>query len=129
MPAHRRLSFAFAPPCIPHAVAVIVTSLAFHTEDPNGGWGALNIFLFPDLPPSAGSEAALLARKWDAILGGGILTSFADTSLLAREQKASPIAGGYKATSQPEASAVFCAVFLVDAAKHPATFKMFLLVE
>ena len=43
---------------------------------------AINVILFPDLSPLAGSEAALLAMRWDAIIGGGALTSFAYTSLL-----------------------------------------------
>ena len=51
----------------------------FHTKDPDGVLGALKIFLFPNLSPLAGSEAALLTRKWDAILEGGTLTSFAGT--------------------------------------------------
>ena len=48
----------------------MITAPAFHTEDPDGVWGALNIFLFSDLSPLAGSEAALLTRKWNTILGG-----------------------------------------------------------
>ena len=72
-------------PHIPHVVAVMVTGLAFHTKDPDRVEDTLNIFLCPDLSPLAGSEAALLTRKWGAILGGGTLTSFTDTSLLMRE--------------------------------------------
>ena len=75
-------SLPFHPSCISHAVTVMVMALTFHTEDLDGVRDDLNIFLFPDLPPSAGLEAALLTWKWGAILGGGNLTSFADTSLL-----------------------------------------------
>ena len=64
-------SLRFRPLCTPHTVAVMLAVLAFHTEYPDGVGDALNIILFPDLPPLAGSEAALLTRKWDAILGGG----------------------------------------------------------
>ena len=53
----------FRPLRIPHVVAVMVTKLAFHTEDPYGVGDTLNIFLFPDLSPLAGLEAALLTRK------------------------------------------------------------------
>ena len=53
---------------IPHAVAVMLMALTFHTKDPYGVGDALNIFFFPNLSPSAGLEAALLTRKWDAIL-------------------------------------------------------------
>ena len=52
----------------------------------------INVFLFPDLSPSASSEAALLARRWDAILGGGNLTSFAHTILLLSKQRVEPMA-------------------------------------
>ena len=57
-------------------------ALAFHSEDPNIVGDAVNVFLFLDLSPLACSEAALLARRWDAVFGGGTLTSFADTRLL-----------------------------------------------
>ena len=63
----------------------MVMALVFHTKDPGRVGDTLDIFLFPDLSPSAGSDAALLTRKWDVILGGGTLTSFADTSLLMGE--------------------------------------------
>ena len=86
------------------------------------GWGdALNIFLFPDFSPSAGSELVLLTRKWDAILGGGTLTSFADTIMLMEKQKVVPIAGWDKALPQLKAWAVICTVFLRYDGAHPAT--------
>ena len=45
------------------------------------------------------------------------------------KQKVSPIAGSDESASQLEAWAGFCTMFLVDKAKHPATYKMFLLIE
>ena len=72
----------FRSPCISHAVVVLVLGLAFYSEDLDGVGDAINVFLFPDLSPSSGSEAAILAWGWDGILGGVTLTSFADTSLL-----------------------------------------------
>ena len=68
---HTADGLRFRPPCNPHAVAVMVMDLDFHTEDPDGVRDTLNIFLFPYLYHSAGSEAALLTRKWDTILGEG----------------------------------------------------------
>ena len=114
-------SLCFRPQRISHAVAVMVIALAFHTEDPDGVGDALNSFLFPDLPPSAGSETALLTRKWDSILGGGTLTSFAYTILLIEKQKVSPITGWDEASSQIEEWDVFCTVLLGDDGLHPAT--------
>ena len=84
-------SLRFRPPHIPHAVTVMVMALAFHTEDLDGVGYTLNIFLFTNLYPLAGLEAALLVRKWEAILGGGILTFFADTILLVGNQKVASI--------------------------------------
>ena len=62
-------SLLFCLPLIPYAVTVMVMALTFHTEDPDRVVDALNIFLFPNLSPLAGLEAALLTRKWDVILG------------------------------------------------------------
>ena len=64
-------SLCFCPPRIPHTVAVMVMALLFHTKYPDRVGGALNIFLFPNLSPLAGSEVAVLTRKWGAILGAG----------------------------------------------------------
>ena len=104
-------------------------SLNFQIDDPYGVGYALNILLFPDLSPSARSEAALLTRKWDVILGGNTLTSFADMSLLMGKQKIDPITGWDEASSQLEAWTVFCMLFLGDDGVHPVTYKMFLLLE
>ena len=104
---------------IPHAVMVMVMALAFHTKDPYGVGNAFNIFLFPDLSPLEGSEATLLTRKCGAILGGGTLTSFEDTSLLMGKRKVAPIAGWDKASSQLEAWAVLCKVFFGDYSAPP----------
>ena len=90
---------------------------------------APNIFLLPNLFPSAGLEVALLTRKWDAILGGGTLTSFANTSLLMGKKKVAPITVWDEASSQLEAWTVFCTVLLVDDGVQPITYKMFLLLE
>ena len=90
----------FRPPRIPHAVAFMVMALAFHTKEPYWVGDALIVFLFPELTPSEGSEAALLMQNFDAILGGITLTSFADTILLMGNQKVAPIAGWDKALSQ-----------------------------
>ena len=56
---------------IPHAVTVMVLDLDFYTKNPDGVGGAVNILLFSDLTAAVGSEAALVARCWGAILGVG----------------------------------------------------------
>ena len=69
---------------------------AFHTEDPYGVRDVLNIFLFPDLSPLTGLEAALITQKWDSILGGGTLTSFTDTILGMGSRRSPPVKAGTK---------------------------------
>ena len=108
---------------------IMVIALTFHTKDPDRVGDALNIFLFPDLSPFAGSEAEIVTRKLDAILGGGTLTLFVEKSLLMEKQKVVTVAGWYKAASQLENWAVFFMVFLGDDGVQPATYKMLLLLE
>ena len=107
----------------------MVMALAFHTKNPEGVKDTLNIFVFPNLSPLAELEAALLTRKCDAILGGGTLTSFADTSLLMGKQKVAPITSWDEAESQLVAWAVCCTLFLGYDGVHPTTYKIFLLLE
>ena len=78
----------FWAPHISHTVPVLVLDLEFYSKDPDGVIDAINVFLFLDLYPLARSEAALIVRRWGAILGGGALTYFADTSLLLANQQA-----------------------------------------
>ena len=92
------------------------------------GGGRNQFFLFPTLFPSAGSEAALLDRKWDTILSGGTLISLLDTSLMMERQKVDPITGWEEAASLMESWELFCTVFLGDDGRHLATFDMFHLV-
>ena len=58
-------------PHIPHAVVVMVMALAFHTKDVDGVEDTLKIFFSTGLYLLAGLQAALLTRKWGAILGAG----------------------------------------------------------
>ena len=99
---HTAESLRFCPLYIPHTATVMVMALAFHTKDPDRVEDTLNIFLFPDLSPSARSEAALLTRKWDVILGGETLTYFTDMRLLMGKKKVASILGWDEAESQLE---------------------------
>ena len=121
-------SLRFRPLRIPHAVAVMMMELAFHNKDPDRVGDALNIFFFPDLSPSSGSEASLLTQKWDTIFGGGTLTSFAEKILLMKKQKVAPIVGWDESAYQLEDWAVLCTVFLGDNRVHPTTYDMLLLL-
>ena len=85
---------------------------------------AVNIFLFPDLTPASGSKAALLAHRWDVIIGGGELTPFSETILLMERQNVVPITGWEAAAKQLEAWGVICAIFLGDTYVHPDTYEV-----
>ena len=61
--------------CITHTVALLLLGLIFHTKDPEGVSEIVNIFMLPYLSPTAGSEAAMVARQWDAALDSNTLTS------------------------------------------------------
>ena len=68
-------------------------------------------------------------QKWNAILVGGTLTSFSDTSMLIGKQKVASIAGWYEAEYQLKAWAIFFMVFLGYDRVRPTTYETFLLLE
>ena len=110
-------------PRTPQSTVAMVLSLSFHTKDPEGLGDAVNIFLFTYLSPYAGSEAALMACKRDAVLWGYTLTSFADTNFLMVNQKVSPVTGWDEAVSQLEERAVICTVLLGDVIRDPDNLR------
>lgn len=118
----------FRVPRISHSAMVMVLDLAFYDKDLDGVVDAVNIFLFLDLYPSAGLEAALLARPWDAVLGGETLSSLDDTIFLLGSQKVAPVVNWDIVAYQIEDWFMLCAVFLGYIAEHPATFGMATLV-
>ena len=81
----------FCAPRISHYIVVMMLDLAFHSKYPVGVGDTVNVFLCPDLSPVAGSEAELLMRRWDTVLGRGTLTSFYNTSLILGFQKTTPV--------------------------------------
>ena len=108
----------------------MVLALKFKSEDSDVVGDAMNVFLFPDMYPAAGYEAELLMRKWDSVLGGGTLISFATTSLLLGYQKVAPVESWYKSASHLESWELFCAVLLgVKDTKHATAKIMALVVE
>ena len=85
---------------------------------------AITVSLIPDLFPLMGSEAPLLARRWEYIIGGGPLTYFADTSLLLAKHRVELVTSWEAALKKLEAWGVFCLIFLGDAAVHPTTYEV-----
>ena len=71
----------------PQSIEVVVVALEFYTQYPDGVGDAINIFIFPNLSPSTGYEAALMTRLWDDLLGENNFNYFAETSTLLERQK------------------------------------------
>ena len=76
---------------ISHAVKLLLLCLYFYFNYLEDAGNAIKTFLFPDLSPSVRSKADPLACWWDEILGGRVLTSFVDTSLLLANKNLDPI--------------------------------------
>ena len=72
-------------------VAFLLINLNLNIKYPYGFRDIVNIFLFPNLPPSASSEAALVVKRWDMALERITLTTYADTAYLLQHQKVTPI--------------------------------------
>ena len=103
---------------------VLVLDLSFYSTDPDGMGESINIFLFPVMSPSVGSEAAPLARSRGVILGRRALTSFAYTSLLLSKNQEEPVTSWEAVDNQLKPWVVLYHVFLVDAAVDPSTYKV-----
>ena len=76
-----------------HALAVLLLGIHFHTEDSDCVNDTVNIFQFPDLSLSAGSEASMVNRRWDTALDSNTLTAYADAAALMKQQRIPPIVG------------------------------------
>ena len=74
-------------------MAVLLLGLHFHTEYLDCVNDTVNIFMFPDLSLSAGSEASMVTWRWDTALDANTLTSYADAAALMKQQHISPIVG------------------------------------
>ena len=61
-------SLRLHPPHIPHTIAIMMTALTLHNEDPYGVGDALNIFLFRDFSPSSGHRWELPGNYRDFIV-------------------------------------------------------------
>ena len=64
----------YKAPRVTHTVEVLLLGLHFHTEDTDYDNDAVNIFMFPDLSLSTGSEASMVTRRWDTALDANTLT-------------------------------------------------------
>ena len=67
-------------PRVTHYVAVLLLGIHFHTKDPDYVKNTVNIFHFPDISLSAGSEAAMVTRIWNTALDSNTMTSYANSA-------------------------------------------------
>ena len=96
---------------------------------PDGVRDAINVFIFCDLSPSAGSEAALLTRQWDAVLSDNATTSFSDTGYLLVYQKPALVVSWDDASKKLEYWEVFFTILIHEPAYHPTTQEIYFLIE
>ena len=112
-----------------HTVAVLLLGLHFHTEDPDCVNDTINIFIFPDLSLSAGSEASMVTRRWDTALDANTLTSYADAAALMKQQRIPPILGWDVASKMLDQWLVVVTVLLGPQERHPEVFELATLLE
>ena len=110
-------------------MALLLLGLHFHTEDPDCVNDTVNIFMFPDLSLSAGSEATMVTRRWDTALDANTLTSYADAAALMKQQRIPPIVGWESAAKMLEQWLVVVTVLLGPQERHPAVFELATLLE
>ena len=110
-------------------MSVFLLGLHFHTEDPDCVNDTVNIFMFPDLSSSAGSEASMVTRIWDTALDANTLTSYASAAALMKQQRIPPIVGWEAAAKMLEQWLVVVTVLLGPQEPHPAVFELATLLE
>ena len=110
-------------------MAVLLLGLHFFTEDPDCKNDTVNIFQFPDLSLSSGSEASMVPRRWDTTLGANTMTSYIDASALMKKQRIPPIVGWEAAEKILKQWLVVVTVLLGPQERHPAMFELVTLLE
>ena len=116
-------------PRVTPAVAVLLLGIHFHTEDPDCVNDTVNIFMFPDLSLSEGSEASMVTRRWDTALDANTLISYADVAALIKQQCIPPIVGWEAAAKMLEQWLVVVTVLLGPQESHPVVFELATLLE
>ena len=89
----------------------------------------MNIFMFPDLSLTEGTETALVPRRWYTLLDSNTLTSYSDTTALMTKEHIAPIIGWEGAVNMLEQWLVLLDVILGPPEPHPAIYKLSVLVE
>ena len=114
---------------VTHAVAVLLLGLHFFTEDPDCIEDTVNIFQFPNLFLSAGSESSMVTQRWDNALDANTMTSYADAAALMKQQRILPIVGWEAVAKILDQWLVVVTVLLGPQERHPAEFELATLME
>ena len=77
---------------------VLLLGLHFFTKYPDCVNDTVNIFQFLDLSLSSGSEASIVARKWNTDIDAKTLTSYSDAAALTKQERI-PIIVGWEAAA------------------------------
>ena len=105
-------------------VEFLLLGLHFFAKDPDCVNNTVNIFQFPKLSLSAGSEASMVTRRWDTALDANTVTSYADAAALMKQQLILPIIGWEASAKMLEQWLVVVTVFLGPQERHPAFFEI-----
>ena len=98
-------------------------------EDPDFVNETVNIFQFPDLSLSAGSEALMSTRRWNTALDAKTMTSYADAAALMKKHRIPHIFVWEAAETMLEQWLVVVTVLLGPQERHPEMFKLSTLLE
>ena len=125
----RAQALCIKPPKITQMVAALILGLAFYTEYPEGVINAVNIFILPEIYLEAGTEAALVAQRWDTELHSNILMSYDQTDKMTTKQRIYPIVGWEGAAKILDQWLVLIKFILGPPEIHPALHEISVLVE
>ena len=110
-------------------MAVLLLGLHFHTEYPDCVNNTVNIFMFPDISLSAGSEAFMVTWRWDTSLDAKTLTSYVYAAALMKQQCIPPIIGWKAAAKILEQWLVVVKFLLGPQECHPTVFELATILE
>ena len=112
------------PPQVTHMVTFLLTGIKLFTKYPNCVNNTVNIFQFPEIFLSAGSEASMVTRRWDMALDANTMTSYSDAAALMKQQRIRPIVGWGAAAKMLEQWIVVVTLLLRPQERHPAVFEL-----
>ena len=116
-------------PRVTHTVSVLLLGIYFFTGDPDFVNDTVNIFQFPDLSLSAGSEALMVTRRCDTALEANTVISYVDAAALMKQKRILSIVVWEAAEKILEQWLVVVTVLIGPKERHPAVFELATLLE